>query len=245
MASSARNPDRRRPDDRHSPDLLDLQHGPRSVLIFRDADCGAVPILEDGKPVGLLTDRDVALALTEHGENLLRLPVSDVMTRGSSPWPRPRPSRRSPTGSPTRRSAACWSSTAGQLQGIIAWADIALILPPEQLGKVVNDVVEHILKPTEAGRADPIDDVGSALGSAAGTRDGPPAVDEDGPDPGNVPGQLLARPSEATEAAAERLPGEESRSSPRSPGRPRRRPTGRRPVGVETPRPAGRPTRAG
>ena len=27
-------------------------------MIFRDADCGAVPVLEDGKPVGVLTDRD-------------------------------------------------------------------------------------------------------------------------------------------------------------------------------------------
>ena len=32
-----------------------------AVMIFRDADCGAVPIVEDGKPVGVLTDRDVAL----------------------------------------------------------------------------------------------------------------------------------------------------------------------------------------
>jgi len=41
-----------------------------AVMIFRDADCGAVPILEDGKPVGVLTDRDVALALAAHGERL-------------------------------------------------------------------------------------------------------------------------------------------------------------------------------
>ena len=33
-----------------------------AVLIFRDNDCGAVPILAEGKPVAILTDRDVALA---------------------------------------------------------------------------------------------------------------------------------------------------------------------------------------
>ena len=37
-----------------------------AVMIFRDADCGAVPILEEGRPVGILTDRDVALSLAEY-----------------------------------------------------------------------------------------------------------------------------------------------------------------------------------
>src|SRR5271157_4379262 len=52
-----------------------------AVMIFRDADCGAVPVLEDGKPVGLVTDRDVALALADYPD-LVERPVTDVMTRG-------------------------------------------------------------------------------------------------------------------------------------------------------------------
>ena len=43
-----------------------------AVLIFRDADCGLVPVLEDGKPIGVLTDRDVALALIDHGDRCPR-----------------------------------------------------------------------------------------------------------------------------------------------------------------------------
>src|SRR4051812_20524899 len=54
-----------------------------AVLIFRDADCGAVPVIEEGKPVGVLTDRDVALALAELEERLPATPVSDIMTRGA------------------------------------------------------------------------------------------------------------------------------------------------------------------
>ena len=53
-----------------------------AVMIFRDADCGAVPVTENGEPVGILTDRDVALALIDKGGELPDLPVSDIMTRG-------------------------------------------------------------------------------------------------------------------------------------------------------------------
>src|SRR5512135_3383988 len=52
-----------------------------AVLIFRDADCGAVPVVEDGKPVGVLTDRDVALALIDHDPALAAKPVAEIMTR--------------------------------------------------------------------------------------------------------------------------------------------------------------------
>src|SRR3954464_14061401 len=53
-----------------------------AVMIFRDADCGAVPVIDDGKPVGGLTDRDGALALTEYGDRRTGGPVSDVMSKG-------------------------------------------------------------------------------------------------------------------------------------------------------------------
>ena len=43
-----------------------------AVMVFReDADCGGRPDrLEDGKPLGILTDRDVALALAEYYPDL-------------------------------------------------------------------------------------------------------------------------------------------------------------------------------
>ena len=33
-----------------------------AVMIFRDADCGVIPITDTGKPIGVLTDRDIALS---------------------------------------------------------------------------------------------------------------------------------------------------------------------------------------
>src|SRR5947209_7004234 len=53
-----------------------------AVMIFRDADCGAVPVVNAGEVVGILTDRDVALALGEHPD-LATLAVADVMHKGA------------------------------------------------------------------------------------------------------------------------------------------------------------------
>src|SRR5271157_3065499 len=50
-----------------------------AVMIFRDADCGVIPITDAGKPVGILTDRDVALALAGHETDLGRTPVGGLM----------------------------------------------------------------------------------------------------------------------------------------------------------------------
>src|SRR5271155_3736543 len=52
-----------------------------AVMIFREKDCGAVPILAEGKPVAILTDRDVALALSEFPD-LVNRPVSEIMAPG-------------------------------------------------------------------------------------------------------------------------------------------------------------------
>src|SRR4051794_27890651 len=53
-----------------------------AVMIFRDADCAAVPVVDDGVPVGVLTDRDVALASAEDTVLLTR-PVTDIMSQGA------------------------------------------------------------------------------------------------------------------------------------------------------------------
>ena len=51
-----------------------------AALIFRDEDCGVVPVIDEGKPVGILTDRDVALAAITYPD-LQGRAVADVMTR--------------------------------------------------------------------------------------------------------------------------------------------------------------------
>ena len=50
-----------------------------AARIMRDEDTGAVPVVENGRPVGIVTDRDIVVrAVAEGGE--ANRPVSDVVT---------------------------------------------------------------------------------------------------------------------------------------------------------------------
>ena len=115
-----------------------------AVMIFRDADCGAVPVLDDGKPVGLLTDRDVALALAEHGANLASLPVTDLMTQGVvAVAPEAGLDEIAAKFSDKGVRRLLVIDAQGQLVGIIAWSDIAAYFPNQRIGQVVSDVMQH------------------------------------------------------------------------------------------------------
>lgn len=112
-----------------------------AVLIFRDADCGAVPVLDAGRVVGILTDRDVALALAEHPD-LSRQAVADIMTQGVVSVRPETPLaevRDACTQHGVRRVLV--TDAQDQLLGIVAWADLAPALPDAEVGRVVSDVV--------------------------------------------------------------------------------------------------------
>lgn len=51
-----------------------------AAMIIRDVDCGIVPVVEGGRAVGLLTDRDIVVALTDDPDVMQR-PVADIMTK--------------------------------------------------------------------------------------------------------------------------------------------------------------------
>ncbi len=112
-----------------------------AVMIFRDADCGAVPILDEGKPIAVLTDRDVALALC-NTPDLVDQPVSTIM-KTEIVAVKPEDSLidvckilREKT---VRRVLVVDANQA--LVGIIGWADIAAVLSERMMGRVVRDVI--------------------------------------------------------------------------------------------------------
>jgi CBS domain-containing protein len=112
-----------------------------AVMIFRDADCGAVPILDEGTPVALLTDRDVALALADIPD-LVDQPASAIMTReivAVKPDDSLVDVCRILRENTVRRVLVVDAN--GALVGIIGWADIAAVISERMMGQVVKDVI--------------------------------------------------------------------------------------------------------
>jgi len=114
-----------------------------AVMIFKDEDCGMVPVVEEGKPIGVVTDRDVALALGSF-DNLVDRPVADIMTtRIVSVGPQ----------TPLADAASMFVQEGvrrllvvdsdGQLLGVIGWKDVGDELPNRVVGQVVSSIVEE------------------------------------------------------------------------------------------------------
>lgn len=111
-------------------------------LIFRDEDCGFVPVVDEGKPIGVVTDRDVALSLST-APDLATRPVAEIMSTEVVSVPletslvaaaelmAEKQIRRLPV-----------VDGAGLLVGVVAWADLAPMVPSNLTGFMVSEVVE-------------------------------------------------------------------------------------------------------
>jgi CBS domain-containing protein len=113
-----------------------------AVLIFKDEDCGIVPVVEEGKPIGVATDRDVALGLATY-EDLASRPITTIMsTHLVTVAPE----------TPLAEVADAFNREAvrrllvvdaeGQLVGVIGWKDVCGNLSNRVIGRVVTSVVE-------------------------------------------------------------------------------------------------------
>jgi len=106
-----------------------------AARILRDTASEAVFVVSDGRPLGLLTDRRIALAVAEHGENLGRLRVQDVMKH------------RPPTARTDARLGDLLETFAdegvavvdaeGRIQGVVRWLELIDHLSERALGKLV------------------------------------------------------------------------------------------------------------
>ncbi|MFO0950705.1 MAG: CBS domain-containing protein [Isosphaeraceae bacterium] len=114
-----------------------------AVLIFKDEDCGMVPVVEEGKPIGVVTDRDVALALATYAD-LVDRPIEGIMNTGIiSVLPSAPVSEVVETmGRESVRRVLVVDEEEGLLRGVISWKDVSGELPDRAVGRVVSEIVE-------------------------------------------------------------------------------------------------------
>ena len=99
-------------------------------------------VVEEGKPIGVVTDRDVTLALASV-DDLVNRPVEEIMSKDlvtvttDTPLPQVIETMRSEL---VRRLLVV--DDQQMLAGVISWKDLAEAIPNRTVGQVVNDVVE-------------------------------------------------------------------------------------------------------
>lgn len=99
----------------------------RAAQIMWEADCGVVPVESDeGEVVGIITDRDIAMACYIRGESLRTPTVGSVMStelQTCSPEQTLQEALRLMTRAQVRRLLV--TSSRGQLLGVLSLADVA------------------------------------------------------------------------------------------------------------------------
>jgi CBS domain-containing protein len=117
-----------------------------AARLMREHDCGAIPVVDDGvmrRPVGVITDRDIAVRVVAEGRNTAEVKVRDCMS--------------TPVATAHRSTSLCEVmhimedsklrrmvivDNDGRICGMVAQADLAREAPEDQVGEVVREVSE-------------------------------------------------------------------------------------------------------
>ena len=115
-----------------------------AALVMRDADCGLIPITDAGQPVGVVTDRDLALALAEQGGDLSMVNVGalmnrDVVTINADATLDVALERLGYEG--VRRLLVV--DAVGLLRGVLSWTDLIPHITPRALGNLLARIVAN------------------------------------------------------------------------------------------------------
>ena len=108
--------------------------------VMANVDSGAVPVIEDGKVVGLVTDRDIVLRVVAEGRSF-DSPVSEVMSEGVqtvSEDDNVADAAGKMASHQIRRLVV--TGEKGNLVGILSLGDIALDYGAKAVGKTLEEI---------------------------------------------------------------------------------------------------------
>ena len=114
-----------------------------AARLMKADDIGSLPILEDGKLAGVLTDRDIVLRVVADGLDPQSTTAGEVASRDPvtiDPQQDLGEALRLMAEHQVRRLPVV--AEDGRLVGMLAQADVAREASPEQTGQVVEDISE-------------------------------------------------------------------------------------------------------
>jgi CBS domain-containing protein len=108
-----------------------------------EIESGAVPVVDDGKVVGLITDRDIVLRVVAEGIGL-DTPVSEVMTEGVETCREDDnvADAAAKMGSKQIRRLVVLNSSGG-MAGILSLGDVAVDYGAKAVGKTLSEISEN------------------------------------------------------------------------------------------------------
>ena len=108
-----------------------------------EIESGAVPVTDDGKVVGLITDRDIVLRVVAEGKGL-DTPVAEVMTEGVETCREDDnvADATAKMGSKQIRRLVVLNES-GKLAGILSLGDVAVDYGAKAVGKTLSEISEN------------------------------------------------------------------------------------------------------
>ena len=108
-----------------------------------DNDCGAIPVTENNRPVGMITDRDIACRMVAKGRNPLEHTAEDAMTSNVvtvQPTDSVEDVLQTMRNKQIRRVVVVGDDN--EVVGIVAQADLARHVSEAEAGDTVREVSE-------------------------------------------------------------------------------------------------------
>lgn len=115
-----------------------------AARLMKSDDIGSVPVLEDGKLSGVLTDRDIVLRVVAEGRDPQSVTAGEVASREPvtvDPQQNLDEALRLMAQHQVRRLPVVEED--GRLVGVVAQADVARVASPEETGRVVEEISEQ------------------------------------------------------------------------------------------------------
>ena len=114
-----------------------------AAVLMKEKDIGSVPVVDDGRVIGVLTDRDIVVRAVADGNDPHSVQVGDVASRdlvSVRPDDDLDEALKLMALHQVRRLPVV---DDGRLVGVIAQADVAEIAKDKQVGQVVEEISKH------------------------------------------------------------------------------------------------------